>query len=293
MSFEEQFFKVYRQGKTNQAQPTAAIALLPEETKRIAVINQKGGCGKTTTAVNVSACLAEMGCRVLLVDLDPQAHATLGLGLRGDDLPVTIYHVLKPDGIPLMQAIQPTYHPNLKLAPANTLLASLQLELADQPERERILRKRLEDVSPWFNFIFLDCPPSLNLLTLNALTAATHVMVPIQTHYLSLDGMRELFKTIQLVRAEFNPDLEMLGILPTLFDHRTRLNRAMLQTIREYFKGQVFDTVIRLNAALTECPMVGQPVTRYAPAAHGAEDYRHLAEELLQPNHQEHAQAPA
>ncbi len=284
MSFEEIFFRVYRKVKTDEVQPTATTITLPAGTQRIAVMNQKGGCGKTTTAVNLSACLAELGCRTLLIDMDPQAHATLGLGLRGDDLSVTIYHALKQDGIPLSQVVQPTYHPNLKLAPANTLLASLQVELVDRPGRERVLRDRLEEVMPWFNFIFIDCPPSLNLLTLNALTAATHVIIPVQTHYLSLDGMRELFKTIQVVRSEFNPQLEIRGILPTLFDRRTRMNRAMLETIRQYFKDQVFETAIHLSSPLTECPMLGQPVTRYAPQSRGAEDYRRLAEELLQPH---------
>lgn len=285
MSFEDVFFRIYRRGKANGKPSTATTAVLPAETRRIAVMNQKGGCGKTTTAVNLSACLAEMGCRVLLLDLDPQAHATLGLGFRGDDLPLSIYHALKPAGVPLAQVLQATYHPNLKLAPANALLASLQIELVDQPRRERNLSAQLEDVASEFNFIFIDCPPSLNLLTLNALTAATHVIIPIQTHYLSLDGMRELFKTIQLVRSEFNPQLEIRGILPTLFDGRTRINRAMLETIREYFRGQVFDTVIHWSSPLSECPMAGQPVTRYAPEARGAEDYRRLAEELLQEHH--------
>lgn len=284
MSFEETFFRVYRKPRTGDVQPVATTVTLPTQTRRIAVINQKGGCGKTTTAVNLAASLAELGCRVLLVDLDPQAHATLGLGMRGDELPRTLYDALKPDGIPVSQVIQPTYHANLKLVPSNTMLASLQVELVDRPGRERLLTERLDEVAQWFNFIFLDCPPSLNLLVINALTAATHVLIPIQTHYLSLDGMRELFKTIELIQGQYNPQLEILGILPTLFDCRTRMNRAMLDTIREYFKGKVFQTVVHLSTPLTECPMLGQPITRYAPQSRGADDYRHLAEELLQ-NH--------
>jgi len=285
MSFEEMFFRLYRQGRTNGVQATGTTVNLPAETRRIAVINQKGGCGKTTTAVNLSACLAELGCRVLLVDLDPQGHATLALGLRGDDLQQSIYDALKPNGVPLAQILQATYHPNLKIVPTNSRLASLQVELIDQPARERVLSTRLDEVAAWFNFILIDCPPSLNILSLNALTAATHVIIPIQTHFLSLDGMRELFKTIQVVRAEYNPKLEILGILPTLFDQRTRLNRAMLSTIREYFKGQVFDTVIHYSSPLSECSMMGQPVTRYAPQTRGADDYRRLAGELLNSPH--------
>ena len=281
MSFETTFFRFFRQAKATETLAESTTLTVPRDTKRIAVINQKGGCGKTTTTVNLAACLAELGCRVLLVDLDPQAHATLGLGLRGDALPLTVYHALQPQGIPFTQILQPTYHPNLKLIPANSLVSSLQVELVDRPGRERLLAPCLDAVAQWFNFILLDCPPSLNFLSLNALTASTHVLVPIQTHYFSLDGMRELFKTIELVQARFNPSLQLLGILPTLYDSRTRMNRAMLESIREYFKEKVFQTTIHLSSALTECPMAGQPVTRYAPQSRGALDYRRLAEELL------------
>ena len=255
--------------------------MLPVRTRRIAVLNQKGGCGKTTTAVNLSACLAELGMRVLLVDVDPQGHATLGFGYRSDELPLSLYESLKPGGLPLSRVMQPTYHPNLKLIPANTGLASLQVELVDQPDRERVLDERLSQVSSQFHFVFLDCPPSLNLLTINALVAATDVLIPLQTHYLSLDGMRELFKTVELIRERFNPSLEILGILPTLFDNRTRMNRAMLSTIREYFKGKVFETIIHASSALSECPMMGQPIIRYAPQTRGSRDYQQLAQELL------------
>ncbi len=282
MTIEEAFFKVYKQGQADAPPPPTIPPTLPSKTRRIAVINQKGGCGKTTTAVNLSACLAELGCRVLLVDLDPQGHATLALGIRGDELPVTIYHSLKPGGAPLAEVIQPTYHANLKLVPANTLLASTHVELVEQPARERILSERLESVAHWFHYIILDCAPSLNLLTVNALTACSDVLIPIQTHYLSLDGMRELFKTIEVVQSRFNPQLKILGILPTMFDRRTRMNRAMLETINDYFKDKVLKSVIRLSSPLTECPMMGQPVIRYAPQARGADDYRRLAEELLQ-----------
>ena len=217
----------------------------------------------------------------MVVDVDPQGHATLGFGYRADDLPLSLYHALKPGGMPLGRILQPTYHPNLKLIPANTLLASLQVELVDQEDRERVLSERLSQVSAQFHFVFLDCPPSLNLLTINALVAATDVLIPLQTHYLSLDGMRELFKTVELIRERLNPSLEILGILPTLFDNRTRMNRAMLSTIREYFKGKVFDTIIHASAALSECPMMGQPIIRYAPQTQGSRDYQQLAQELL------------
>ena len=284
MSFEETFFRIFRHGKTVLSGSPTSTFVAPTHTKRIAVINQKGGCGKTTTTVNLAACLAELGCRVLLVDLDPQAHATLGLGYRGDSLPLTIYHALQQDGVPLSHIVQSTYHPNLKLVPANSMVASVQIELIDRPGRERILSARLDELAQWFHIMLLDCPPSLNVVSINALTAASHLLIPIQTHYFSLDGMRELFKTVELVQARFNPQLKILGILPTLYDHRTRMNRATLTAIREHFKDQVLETVIRLSTPLSECPMVGQPITRYAPHSRGAQDYRLLAEELLRRN---------
>lgn len=283
---EEAFQRVYRKEQPASFTSSPTNFSLPQRTRKIALINQKGGCGKTTTAVNLSACLAELGARVLVVDVDPQAHTTLGFGFRGDELPLTLYHALKAtDGISMEQVTQPTYHPNLKLVPSNTLLASLQVELVNLYGRERVLRDRLQQVSSPFHFIFLDCPPSLNLLTVNALTAATEVLIPIQTHYLSLDGMRELFKTIELVRERLNPSLHVSGILATLFDSRTRMNRVMLDTIREYFKEKVFNTVIHMSAVLTEYPMMGQPVIRYAPHTRGAKDYRELAQELLNGSH--------
>ncbi len=278
---KETFFKIYRRGTPDSVWPVGTSLKLPTRLKQIAVINQKGGCGKTTTAVNLSACLAELGARVLLVDVDPQAHATLGLGLRADELERSLYNAMQPGGSSVTQVILPTYHPNLKLIPGSSLLSSLQVELVDRPGRERILADCLSRVGSDFHFVFMDCPPSLNLLTINALTAASHVLIPLQTHYLSLDGMRELFKTIELVQGQMNPHLEILGILPTLFDHRTRMNRAMLQTIKEYFQGKVFDTVIHLSTSLTESPMMGQPISRYAPQSRGAKDYQALAEELL------------
>ena len=284
MSFEETFFRIFRQGNPAASNPPAATLTTPAQTKRIAVINQKGGCGKTTTAVNLAACLAELGCRVLLIDLDPQAHATLGLGFHGDTLPLTVYHALQPGGVALTQIVQATYHPNLKLVPANSMVASMQVELIDRPGRERLISTRLDEIVPWFNVILLDCPPSLNVVSINALTAATHLLIPIQTHYFSLDGMRELFKTVELVKARLNPQLKILGILPTLYDRRTRMNRATLSAIREHFKDMVLDTVIHLSTPLSECPMVGQPITRYAPHSQGAQDYRLLAEELLRRN---------
>lgn len=284
MELREQFLKAYH-AKSEDRATSARLRALPladlRNGVRIAVINQKGGCGKTTTAINLSACLAEMGYQVLLVDLDPQAHATLGLGVTGDDLEYSIYHLLMRGDLSLMKVMQATYHKNLKLLPANGLLASAQMELVSVPQRDRVLKSRLDELGDLFDLVVMDCPPSLNLLAINALTAATQVIIPIQTQYYSLDGMRELFKTLEMIRGNSNGRLEILGILPTLFDARTKLNRAMLQAIQEYFRTQVFETVVCLNAALAECPMMGQPITRYAPGSRGAGDYRRLAEEVI------------
>ncbi len=247
----------------------------------VAVINQKGGCGKTTTSVNLSACLAEMGYNMLLVDLDPQAHATLGLGIQGNSLSFSVYHLLFRPEVKVLEALQPTYHRNLKVIPSQGLLAAAQVELMQIPRREQILKGRLEELKGLFQFVLIDCPPSLNLLTVNALTAVSHLIIPVQTQFYSLDGMRELFRTVEMVRETSNPDLQILGILPTLFDPRIKLNRAMLKALQEYFHEQIFETVIQLNAALAECPMMGQPVIRYAPGSRGAQDYRRLAEEVI------------
>ena len=281
----EQFLKAFQQELGQQVHlpnPSApALAELKWKTLPVAVGNQKGGCGKTTTAINLSACLAEMGYSVLLIDLDPQAHATLGLGFQGDALDLTVYHLFMRPELKVLQVVLPTYHRNLKLLPANGLLAAAQVELLAVPGRERLLKNRLEELTGYFQFVFIDCPPSLNILTLNALTAALRLIVPIQTQYYSLDGMRELFKTIDRVKQNFNPGLEILGILPTLFDPRTRLNRAMLRALQEYFRGQIFQTAVLFNPALAESPIMGQPVTRYAPDSRGTKDYRRLAEEVI------------
>ncbi|MBI3333602.1 MAG: ParA family protein [Candidatus Omnitrophica bacterium] len=281
----EEFFRAYYDDRSRrqaallkrQISPPAA----PEETLTLSVINQKGGCGKTTTAINLSAYLAEMGYSVLLVDLDPQAHATLGLGIEGDSVEMTVYHLLLRPALSASEVIQPTYHRNLKLIPSNALLAAAQVELLGLPDRERLLKNKLDHLKGFFHFIIIDCPPSLNLLTIVALTAARRLIIPIQTQYYSLDGMRELFRTIELVRQNSNPALDILGILPTLFDWRTKLNRAMLKALKEYFHDQIFETTIHFSAALAECPIMGQPVNRYAPGSRGAEDYRRLAQELI------------
>jgi len=248
----------------------------------IAVCNQKGGCGKTTTVVNLSACLAERGYKVLLIDLDSQTHATRGLGINIENLEKSMYDVLMHN-VHFESVICKTSFNNLDIAPASSLLSGAQLELADVLGRETVLRVALRKLKLMHNydFIFLDCSPSLNLITINALVAANFVLIPIQTHYYSLEGMKELFSTIDIVKERLNFELEILGILPTLFDTRMKINHQVLAEIREYFKEKVFKTVIHNNVKLCEAPIYKKPIHIYAPKSRGAGDYWSLTDEVI------------
>lgn len=248
----------------------------------VAITNQKGGCAKTTTAINLSAYLAQRGYKVLLVDLDPQAHASLGLGIDIDNIERTVYDVLI-NNVAFAQVIHRTEVNGLDIAPSNSLLSGAQLELAPLLGRESILRivVRKLFLTKEYDFIFFDCSPSLNLITINALVAADSILIPIQTHYYSLEGMKELFSTIEIVRERLNPDLQILGILATLFDTRTKISNQMLQQIRNYFKEIVLNTVIRNNVKLCEAPMYKKPIHLYDPKSMGAQDYLNLMEEVI------------
>lgn len=280
MFFKELFLKKYME-KDKSTNKETAPPPVAKDTKIISVINQKGGCGKTTTIVNLSACLAEKGYKVLVIDLDPQAHASLGLGIKVEELDRHIYHVLKSSEYHLSDVTHDTYTDLLKVVPTNTLLASSLIDFVNNIGREGLLKEHTDKCKGEYDFIFVDCPPSLNLLTVNALTASTSILVPIQTHYYSLEGMKELFKTIDQVKNRLNPNLEVCGILATLFDRRTKVGRMMLDALKEYFKEKMFNTVIHINSALSEAPIYGKPITQYNPKAKGAEDYRQLAEEIL------------
>ncbi|MDD4907773.1 MAG: ParA family protein [Candidatus Omnitrophica bacterium] len=247
----------------------------------VAVVNQKGGCAKTTSAINVSACLAQMGHEVLLVDMDPQANASLGIGVDIDNLNTSIYDVLI-NNLGLDKILVNTGVKGLDIAPASSVLSGAQLELADLLGRESILKIALRKhcLIKQYDYIFIDCSPSLNLLTINALVAANSVLIPIQTHYYSLEGMRELFSTIDIVRERLNSELQILGIVATMFDGRTKLNRQMLQQIQEYFKEMVFKTVINNNIKLCEASLHKKPVTVYDGQSKGARDYMNLAREI-------------
>ncbi|MGH9400131.1 MAG: ParA family protein [Thermoanaerobaculia bacterium] len=245
----------------------------------IAVANQKGGVGKTTTAINLAAGLAALDRKVLLVDVDPQANATSGLGEARKDNGINTYGVLL--GESALEAIRPTSFPNLSILPSVRDLVGAEIELVEKPDREACLKEALEPVRSLFDLVFLDCPPSLSLLTVNALTAADAVLVPIQTEYFALEGLSELMDTIERVRSNFNPRLLLDGIVLTMFDDRTNLARQVAEDIREHFGDRVYRTVIPRNVRLGESPSFGKPVMAYDIKSKGAEAYLALAREFL------------
>ena len=246
----------------------------------IAVTNQKGGVGKTTTAVNPAAAIAATGRPTLLVDIDPQGHSTTGLGVSvrgGED---TIYDVLV-DEVPLDRALQPTAVPNLHLAPAGIDLAGAEIELVSVLSREQRLRRALEPVRARYRYVFIDCPPSLGLLTVNALTAADTVLVPIQCEYYALEGLGQLMNTIRLIQTHLNPALQLEGVVLTMFDARTNLSLQVVDEVKRYFRDKVLSPIVPRNVRLSEAPSHGKPITLYDPRSRGAEVYRELADEVI------------
>ncbi len=254
---------------------------MKHRTRVIAVANQKGGVGKSTTAVSLGAALAELGQRVLVVDLDPQGNASTGLGIRHDARSVTIYEVLGEDA-PITEAIVQTPVPNLFGIPSTIDLAGAEIELVSQFSRELKLRKAFEPLrDEGFDFVFLDCPPSLGLLTVNALAAAEELLVPIQCEYYALEGLGQLIKNVRLVQQNVNPALRLTGIVMTMFDPRTKLSEQVVEEVRRYFGDRVYDTIIPRTVRLSEAPGFGQPITVYDPRSRGAKRYRELAKEVL------------
>ena len=248
--------------------------------KVIAITNQKGGVGKTTTSVNLSACIAKLGKKVLLIDMDPQGNASSGLGIDKDNLELCIYDVLI-NGMTMNDVIVPTALKKLKIAPASIDLAGAGVELVNLPKREHILKKALKEVKDDYDFIFIDCPPSLDLLTLNALTAADGVLIPIQSELYALEGVSQLINTVNLVKKSLNEKLEVEGVLLTMFDGRTNLSIQVADEVKKFFTTKVYKTIIPRNVRLSEAPSYGEPIIIYDPKSKGAEVYMKLAKEVI------------
>jgi chromosome partitioning protein len=246
----------------------------------IALANQKGGVGKTTTAINMSVLLARRGFRVLLVDIDPQGNATSSLGVDKRQLTETIYHLLI-DRVSLDDVLLTEIRPNLDLLPSTPMLAGAEVELVDMPQRAQRLQSALEPIAESYDLIIIDCPPSLGLLTLNALTAADYVVVPIQCEFLALEGLGQLIATVDRVKRQLNPSLDVLGVLMTMYDARTRLSAHVVEEVRRFFPQRIFRTIVPRSIRLAEAPSYGQAIAEYDDASRGARAYDAVTSELL------------
>ncbi|MGI6732246.1 MAG: ParA family protein [Anaerovoracaceae bacterium] len=250
--------------------------------KAIAIFNQKGGVGKTTTNINLAACLAMKGKRILILDIDPQGNTTSGMGISKKGLGRTTYEVLIDDKLEPKDAILSTNVKGLDIIPASVQLAGAEIELVQLEGREKRLKKALDKIKSDYDYIFIDCPPSLGLLTINSLTAVDSVLVPIQCEFYALEGVSQLMSTIELVKKNLNPQLEIQGVILSMFDGRTNLSIQVVEEVKKYFREKVYTTVIPRNVRLAEAPSYGLPITQYDPKSRGAEAYIEFAEEFLE-----------
>ena len=246
----------------------------------IAIVNQKGGVGKTTTSINLAAGLAAKDLRVLLIDMDPQGNASTGLGIPRAQRENTIYNVLT-EGLPVDEAIKPTEVDNLFVLPSHVDLSAAEMEIGHTEGRTRLLRDAIEAAKSKFDYVMIDCPPSLNLLTINALSAARSVIVPLQCEFFALEGPSQLLQTVEMAKASINPALAIDGVMLTMFDRRNRLSAQVAEDVRKHLGRAVFQTIIPRNVRIAESPSFGQPVITYAPNSKGAKAYLDLADELI------------
>ena len=247
----------------------------------IAIANQKGGVGKTTTAINLSACLAEAGQKVLVIDIDPQGNTTSGFGLSKTEIEKTVYEVILRE-CDIKEAIVEDVIENLDILPSNVNLAGAEIDLIDVENREYTLKESISEIREKYEYIILDCPPSLSMLTVNAMTAADTVLVPIQCEYYALEGLTQLIHTINLVKKKLNPELELEGVVFTMFDSRTNLSVQVVENVKENLKQHIYNTVIPRNVRLAEAPSYGMPIIEYDPRSAGAEHYMMLADEVIE-----------